>query len=144
MSLSAPSRLNIEIISWSPRISLMTAEPPETTLKVTCSGWPSRLSPSHTPGMFLIVAKAFCESVWSTAEAASMAARNINDKVRSDLGMAFSFLQIWTSFWSAGGVRLPGVLFFHKSFQVGQTGAPEAAILLDPGVDGAERFGVQL
>ena len=48
------------------------------------------------------------------------------------------------SFWFAGGLRLPGVLGFHEGFQVGQAVHPEGAVLLDPGVDGAERFGIEV
>jgi hypothetical protein len=44
----------------------------------------------------------------------------------------------------AGGLRLPRVLGFDEGFQVGEAGAPEAAVLLDPGIDGAERFGAEL
>jgi len=33
---------------------------------------------------------------------------------------------------------------FHKRFQAGQVCAPEAAVLLDPGIDGTKRFGIQL
>jgi hypothetical protein len=43
-----------------------------------------------------------------------------------------------------GGLGFAGVLGFDEGFEVSQAGAPEAAILLDPGVDGAERFGVEL
>ena len=37
-----------------------------------------------------------------------------------------------------------GVFGFDKCFQVGQVDAPEAAVLFEPGVDGAERFGIEL
>ena len=40
-------------------------------------------------------------------------------------------------------MRFPGVLGFDEDFQIGQAGAPEAAVLLDPGVDGAERLGIE-
>src|SRR5437879_3278545 len=49
-----------------------------------------------------------------------------------------------SSFWFAGRLRFPGVLGFYKGFQVGQTGAPEAAVLFDPGVDRAQGFGIEL
>jgi hypothetical protein len=45
-------------------------------------------------------------------------------------------------FWFAGGLCLPGVLGFDEGFQVVETGGPEGAVLLDPGVDGAKRFGI--
>ena len=41
-------------------------------------------------------------------------------------------------------LRLPRMLGFDKCFQVVQAGCPEDAVLLDPGVDGAERFGIEL
>jgi hypothetical protein len=37
-----------------------------------------------------------------------------------------------------------GALGFHKSLQVGEVHLPEAAVLLDPGVDGAKRFRIEL
>src|SRR3981081_1657558 len=44
----------------------------------------------------------------------------------------------------AGGLSLPRMFGFHKRFQAGQVCAPEAAVLLDPGIDGKKRFGIQL
>ncbi len=41
-------------------------------------------------------------------------------------------------------MRFPGVLGFDKGFQVRQTGAPEAAVLVDPGINGAQGFGIEL
>jgi hypothetical protein len=58
--------------------------------------------------------------------------------------MGVSFLSLLDSFGFAGSLRFPGVLGFDKGLQVGQAGAPEAAVLLNPGVDGAERFGIEL
>jgi hypothetical protein len=49
-----------------------------------------------------------------------------------------------SSFWFAGSLHFPGVLGFYEGFQVRQTVAPEGAVLLDPGVDGTERFGIEL
>jgi hypothetical protein len=43
----------------------------------------------------------------------------------------------------AGGLHLPGVFGFDEGFQVIQAGGPEDAVLLDPGVDGAQRFGIE-
>jgi hypothetical protein len=60
--------------------------------------------------------------------------------------MAF-LLFCWksVSFRFAGSsVRFPGVLGFDKSFQIGQAGAPEAAVLLDPGINGAQRLRIEL
>ncbi len=37
-----------------------------------------------------------------------------------------------------------GVFGFDELFQAGQTDAPEAAVLVKPGVYGAERFGIEL
>jgi hypothetical protein len=42
------------------------------------------------------------------------------------------------------GLAFTGVLGFHESFQVVQTGSPKTAVLLDPGIDGAQRFGIEL
>jgi hypothetical protein len=54
------------------------------------------------------------------------------------------FLSEFGLFGFAGGLRLPGVFGFDKSFQVIQARGPEDAVLLDPGVDGAEGFGAEL
>src|SRR3982074_3505305 len=53
-------------------------------------------------------------------------------------------LSLMPSLRFAGGLSLPRVFGFHKSFQAGQVCAPEAAVLLDPGIDGTKRFGIQL
>lgn len=37
-----------------------------------------------------------------------------------------------------------GVLGLNERLQVGKAGGPEGAILLQPGIDGAKRFGIQL
>ena len=37
-----------------------------------------------------------------------------------------------------------GVLSFHKGFKASETGAPEVAILLEPGIDGSKRLGIEL
>jgi hypothetical protein len=37
----------------------------------------------------------------------------------------------------------PVVLGFHKRFQAVEIGDPEDPVLLDPGIDGAERFGIE-
>jgi hypothetical protein len=60
--------------------------------------------------------------------------------------LEFSFLQ-WFEFvssWFAGSLRFPGILGFYESFQVRQARAPETSILLDPGIDGAKWFGIEL
>jgi hypothetical protein len=44
----------------------------------------------------------------------------------------------------AGSLRFPGVFGFYEIFQIGKTSAPERTVLLDPGVDGSERFGIQV
>jgi hypothetical protein len=36
------------------------------------------------------------------------------------------------------------MLGFYEGFEVRQAAHPEAAVLLDPGVDGAKRFGIQV
>ena len=36
------------------------------------------------------------------------------------------------------------MLGFHKSFQIGKAGAPEDAVLLDPGIDCAQGIGIEL
>jgi hypothetical protein len=44
-------------------------------------------------------------------------------------------------------MRLPGffgVFGFDKCFQIGQIHLPEIAILIEPGIDGAERLGIEL
>ncbi|MGA9509950.1 MAG: hypothetical protein WBV55_15140 [Candidatus Sulfotelmatobacter sp.] len=43
-----------------------------------------------------------------------------------------------------GLTGLPGVFGFYKSLQVGEVHLPEVAVLLDPGIDGTKRFGIQL
>jgi hypothetical protein len=57
--------------------------------------------------------------------------------------MGISFLKLYSSFGFAGSLRFPGVLGFHERFQIGQAVHPEAAVLLDPGVDGTKRFGIE-
>lgn len=42
------------------------------------------------------------------------------------------------------GPRFPLVFGFDKSFQVGETGGPEAAVLLDPRVDGTQGLGIEV
>jgi hypothetical protein len=44
-------------------------------------------------------------------------------------------------------MRLPGffgVFGFDKCFQIGQIHLPEVAVLIEPGIDGAERLGIEL
>jgi hypothetical protein len=41
-------------------------------------------------------------------------------------------------------LRFAFVLGFHKSFQIGKAGAPEDAVLLDPGIDCAQGIGIEL
>jgi hypothetical protein len=48
------------------------------------------------------------------------------------------------SFWFARQLRFPRVFGFHECFQAGKAGAPETAVLFQPGVYGTERFWVQL
>jgi len=49
------------------------------------------------------------------------------------------------SFGFAGvGFQLPGVFGFHEGLQVVQARGPELTVLLDPGVDGAERLRIEL
>jgi hypothetical protein len=49
------------------------------------------------------------------------------------------------SFVFAGvSFQLPGVFGFHKGFQVAQARGPELAVLLNPRVDRAQRFRIQL
>src|ERR1700722_4882519 len=83
--------LKTEIIlsgPW-PRISLVTADPPETVLKLTFKAWRSHALPSQLPGRFWMAVYAFSASVWARAEvAANVRAKNISDRVRSDFGMA--------------------------------------------------------
>ena len=56
--------------------------------------------------------------------------------------MAFSFQN---SFGFAGrGLSFAGVFGFDERFQVVETRCPEHAVLLDPGVDGAQRLWIQL
>jgi hypothetical protein len=71
--------------------------------------------------------------------------------MRTDLVIDVSFLLLMVlSFWFARrfipGSRFdfPGVLLFDESFQVGETRAPETAVLLDPGVDVPEWFRIEL
>ena len=42
------------------------------------------------------------------------------------------------------GRALLGVFSFHKRFQIAEAGRPEAAVLLEPGIHGFQRFGVEL
>jgi hypothetical protein len=60
--------------------------------------------------------------------------------------MTDSFLgeSLFLRFWFAGGLCLPGILGFDEGFQIVQAGGPEDTVLLEPGVDGAEWFGIQL
>ena len=49
------------------------------------------------------------------------------------------------SFGFAGvSFQFPRVFGFHKRFQIVQARGPELAVLLDPGVDGAQRFRIEL
>lgn len=48
------------------------------------------------------------------------------------------------SFVLAGRLRFPGVFGFYESFQAGEAGVPEAAILFQPGIYGTERLRIEL
>jgi hypothetical protein len=41
-------------------------------------------------------------------------------------------------------VGFPGVLGFDKGFQIGEVGLPEVAVLIEPGIDGAKWFGLEV
>jgi hypothetical protein len=49
---------------------------------------------------------------------------------------------VWCRF-VGGGLGFSGVLGFDEILQVREAGAPEGSVLLDPVVDGAERFGIE-
>src|ERR1700722_20018792 len=55
-----------------------------------------------------------------------------------------SLLLVSSWFGFARGLRLARVLGFDERFQVVEAGLPEDPVLLDPGIDGAQRFGIQL
>ena len=44
----------------------------------------------------------------------------------------------------AGRLRFPRVFGFYESFQAGEAGGPEAAILFEPGIYSTERLWIQL
>src|SRR5215467_9814135 len=137
--------------SFGTRISLMMADPLETTLNVTSRGLPEESFPSQVPGMLLMEANAFWASVCATAAAAASAIA-MRAAVRIDFFMTVSFR--WdghcpsrNSFGFAGGgfrrFSLPCMLGFDERFQVVQAGGPEDSVLLDPGIDGAQRLGIE-
>ena len=47
-------------------------------------------------------------------------------------------------FWQMFFICFPGVFCFNKGLQVGQTHLPEVAVLVEPGIDGAQRLGIKL
>ena len=49
-----------------------------------------------------------------------------------------------SSRFAGSGVRFPGVLGFDEGFQVVQACGPETAVLVDPGINRAQRLGIQL
>src|SRR5579864_3005087 len=73
------------------RISLMTAEPPPVSLKLTWSSRPSEPFPSQEPGKVLMAVNAFCASVWAEAVAATARAARIMQEMRSDLELDMTF-----------------------------------------------------
>src|SRR5215831_12353168 len=124
-----------------PMISLMTAEPPEITLKVTCKLRPSEAFDSQVPGIVLIVLKAFWASVWACPVAATAMISSSGSNGRTDFSMGVSFL---SSFLFSRlrmfvfCLQFFGVFLFHKGLQACEIRAPEGSVLLNPGVDGAE------
>src|ERR1017187_9649226 len=68
--------------------------------------------------------------------------------IGSDGSCRHKFSELWLcrsfQFCFARSLRFPCVLGFNEGFQVGQAARPEAAVVLDPGVDSAKWFGVKL
>src|SRR5271167_2646630 len=71
--------------------------------------------------------------------------------MRIEWVMTFSVLlrgafasRLLSPFRFAGKLRFARVLGFDVGFQVVQTRRPEHPVLLDPGVNGAERIGIEL
>src|ERR1017187_10199074 len=62
--------------------------------------------------------------------------------------MTSSFLlresELESRFGFAGRSRFPRMFGFDKSFQIVQAGRPEDAVLLDPGINRAERLRIEL
>lgn len=46
--------------------------------------------------------------------------------------------------FAGSGSGFPRVFSFDECFQIVETGSPEDAVLLDPGIDGTERFRIEL
>src|ERR1700692_918367 len=125
-----------------PWISLMRAEPPAVSRKETLRTFPWASFPSQFPESALSWSKDFCAADW--AKAAVAVSKNRERAMRIDLLLAISFCGFGIWF---GGARLPGlfgVFGFDKSLQVGEAYFPEIAVLIEPGVDGAERVGIEL
>ena len=134
----------------------MTAEPPPVTLKLTCTALPSDILPSQVPGIFLIASNAFCAPLCAEAEvaASASAARITACRVRIefvqigffvifvDIGVFLSEFNLFR--FTRGGLCFPLVLGFNKGFQVIQACGPKHAILLDPGIDRAQRLRIKL
>ena len=125
----------------------MTAEPPEVSRKVTCRGLPSEVFPSQVPVQRFELGEGFLGVGLGEAAVAARATKSSGSDA-SGFGHDVFLSQFFLFEFHGLGLReacgLAGVLGFDKGFQVGQAGAPEDAVLLDPGVDGAERFGIQL
>ena len=99
-----------------------------------------------------MVVKAFCAAVWAKAEAVirtRVAIRmRVEVRVRFVIGVFLSMdgnIRREVSFGFAEvSFLLPGVFGLHEGFQVVQARRPELAVLLNPGVDRAQRFRIQL
>jgi hypothetical protein len=64
--------------------------------------------------------------------------------MRGDFMSAISFRSFWIRFCSVNWFGFLRVFGLDKSFQIGEAHGPEVSILIEPGIDGAERFRIEL
>lgn len=115
------------------------------TLNVTLTG-PSELVPSHVPGMFLIVANAFCASFCAIAYEA-LITRIGASSLLANLVMAFPFRFMRTFTGVRCGIyflALARIFGLDERFQIVQACGPEDTVLLNPGIHRPQGLGVEM
>src|ERR1051325_2907356 len=137
---------NMLIMSSSPMISLMSAEPPDVVPYETFTSFPCRSFPSHMPSRLFSFSKVFCASLCAIAMVATSAGTTKN-AIRSDFIDSLLGFSLLLQFCIAAFLhfrRFFRVLGFHECFQIRQAHAPECAVRLQPVVHSFQRFGIQL
>jgi hypothetical protein len=64
--------------------------------------------------------------------------------MRIDFMLVISFQSFGIRFVRMGPLGFSCVLGFNKSLQIGEAHFPEVPVLIEPGIDGAKRFGIEL